>query len=152
MQALYFEELEIGQAVESAEHTVTAEDILRFADISYDNNPLHVDAEFAKTTMFGQQIAHGLLGLSIASGLAWQTGFLKGTTEAFTGLNWKFRAPIFVGDTIHVRAEVKQKKAMRRLGGGFVTLNVSLLNQEGKAVQKGTWTALVRSKPAAEEV
>lgn len=143
---LYFEDMTIGTVRESAERTITEEDVLRFADLSGDDNPLHVDSDYAKGTPFGQRIAHGLLGLSIASGLAWQTGFLVGTAEALIGVDWKFRAPIYLGDTVHLRAEVAQKKEVPRLGGGFVTFNATLLNQRGEAVQKGTWTLLVRSR------
>lgn len=143
----YFEEFEIGDAFETAERTIGEQDILAFAALSGDDNPLHVDPGYAATTQFGRQIAHGLLGLSIASGLAWQTGVLEGTTEAFTALDWKFRAPIFIGDTVRLRVEVKQKKAISRLGAGFVVVDAQLLNQDGVVVQKGTWTVLVRLKP-----
>jgi len=143
----YFEEFEVGNAFETAGRVVTEQDILAFAALSGDNNPLHVDTEYAAATQFGQKIAHGLLGLSIASGLAWQTGVLEGTIEAFTTLDWKFRGPIFIGDTIRLRIEVRQKKAVRRLGAGFVAINATLLNQDDVVVQKGTWTVLVRFKP-----
>ncbi len=145
-QGLYFEDFNVGDVYESEGRTITEEDILRFAELSGDDNPLHTDPEYAKTTMFGQQIAHGLLGLAVASGLAWQTGLMQGTAEAFTGMEWKFRAPIYIGDTVRARLEVKGKREMRRLGGGFITLAVALVNQEGKTVQKGTWTVLVRSR------
>jgi len=137
----------VGDVAESPRRTITEQDILRFADLSGDDNPLHTDAEYARTTPFGQQIAHGLLGLSVASGLAWQTGFVKGTAEAFIGLDWKFRAPIYIGDTIRLRAEVSKKKEISRLGGGFIIFSVTLLNQRDEVVQKGTWTLLVRSRP-----
>ncbi len=141
----YFEELNVGDTMESAAHTITADEIERFADLALDDNPLHIDAAYAQTTAFGQRIAHGLLGLSVASGLAWQTGMMKGTVEAFIGLEWKFRAPIYIDDSVRLRAEVSQKKAMPRLGGGLVIFAVNVLNQRDEVVQKGTWTVLVRS-------
>jgi len=143
----YFEEFEIGDGVETAARTITETDVALFAGLSGDYNPLHTDAEFAKGTLFGERIAHGLLGLSIASGLASRLGFVEGTTEAFTALEWKFRAPIKIGDTIHVQAKVRQKKEMPRLGGGFITFDVRLLNQRNETVQKGTWTVLIKSAP-----
>jgi len=143
----YFEEFEIGEGIETAARTITETDVVLFAGLSGDYNPLHTDAEFAKGTLFGERIAHGLLGLSIASGLASRLGFVEGTTEAFTALEWKFRAPIKIGDTIHVRAKVRQKKEMPRLGGGFITFDVRLLNQRDETVQKGTWTVLIKSAP-----
>lgn len=147
LRGVPFEELEVGQTIETPARTVTEADVTLFAGLSGDYNPLHTDAEYARTTPFGQQIAHGLLGLSVASGLAWQTGFVKGTAEAFIGLDWKFRAPIYIGDTIRLRAEVSKKKEISRLGGGFIIFSVTLLNQRDEVVQKGTWTLLVRSRP-----
>jgi acyl dehydratase len=146
----YFEEFEIGEVVETAARTVTETDVVLFAGLSGDYNQLHTDVEFAKGTMFGERIAHGLLGLSIASGLASRLGVIEGTAEAFTKLEWKFRRPVVIGDTIRVRLETKRKKEMPRLGGGFVVLDVTVLNQRGETVQKGSWTALVKSKPESE--
>jgi acyl dehydratase len=143
----YFEEFEIGDGVETATRTITETDVMVFAALSGDHNPLHTDAEFAKGTLFGERIAHGLLGLAIASGLASRLGFVEGTAEAFIGLEWKFRAPIKFGDTVHLQAKVRQKKAMPRLGGGFITFDIKLLNQRDEAVQKGTWTVLIKSAP-----
>jgi acyl dehydratase len=127
--------------------TVTEADIVAFAALTGDYNPLHCDAEYAKGTVFEERIAHGLLGLSIASGLLDRLGFVTGTVEAFTGLEWKFRGPIKIGDTIHAQAKVARKKEMRRLGGGFVVFDVAVINQKDEAVQKGQWTVLIRSKP-----
>lgn len=143
----YFEEFEVGDTVETAARTVTESDVMRFAGLSGDYNQLHTDAEYARETMFGERIAHGLLGLSIASGLSSRLGFAEGTVEAFTALDWRFRGPIRFGDTIRARLEVKRKKEMARLGGGFVVFDVVVLNQEDETVQKGSWTLLIRSAP-----
>ena len=143
----YFEEFEIGDGIETAARTITETDVMVFAALSGDYNPLHTDAEFAKGTLFGERIAHGLLGLAVASGLASRLGFAEGTAEAFTTLEWKFRGPIRIGDTIHVRLKVRQKKEMARLGGGFVVFDVAVLNQRDETVQKGTWTILIKSAP-----
>ena len=80
---MYFEEIEPGFSITSAGRTITETDIVMFAGLSGDYNPLHTDEEYSKQTMFGGRIAHGLLGLSIASGLAMQVGFMLGTVEAF---------------------------------------------------------------------
>lgn len=143
----YFEEFTVGDEVISPGRTVTEADIVAFAAFSGDYNQLHTDAEYAKDTIFGERIAHGLLGLSIASGLAARLGFIEGTAEAFRGLNWKFRGPIKIGDTIHIEAQVARKKEMQRLGGGIVVFDVAVINQRGETVQKGQWTVLVKSKP-----
>jgi len=143
----YFEEFEVGDEVVSPGRTVTETDIVAFAALTGDYNPLHTDAEYAKGTFFGERIAHGLLGLSIASGLIERLGFIAGTVEAFLGLDWKFRGPIKIGDTIHVESQVTRKKEMRRMGGGLIVLDVAIVNQRDETVQKGQWTALIKSKP-----
>jgi len=143
----YFEEFTVGDEVISPGRTVTEADIVAFAALSGDYNQLHTDAEYAKDTIFGERIAHGLLGLSIASGLAARLGFIEGTAEAFRGLNWKFRGPIKIGDTIHIEAQVARKKEIQRLGGGIIVFDVAVVNQRDETVQKGQWTVLVKSKP-----
>jgi acyl dehydratase len=144
---MYFEEFAVGDSVTSAGRTITETDIVAFAALSGDWNAIHVDAEYAAKGMFGERIAHGLLGLSIASGLAVRLGFIEETVIAFMGVDWKFRAPIKIGDTIHMRALVTELKAMPRLGGGIVTFNVEVPNQRGEVTQRGTWSMLVKSKP-----
>lgn len=146
-KGLYFEEFILGDSITSAGRTVTEADIVAFAGLSGDWNAIHTDVEYCKETMFGERIAHGLLGLSIASGLATRLGFIEGTVIAFMGLDWKFRGPIKIGDTIRLRAEIAEKKPMSRLGGGLVTFNVEVLNQRDEVCQKGTWTMLVKLKP-----
>jgi acyl dehydratase len=143
-RGLYFEEFNVGDDVTSAARTITEADIVNFAALSGDWNA--IDAETARQGYYGERVAHGLLGLSIASGLAVQLGFIEGTVIAFMGLEWKFRAPIKIGDTIHTHAVVAEKKAAPRLGGGIVTFNVEVVNQRGETAQKGTWTMLVKCK------
>ena len=143
----YFEEFEVGEALETPARTITETDVVIFAGLSGDYNPLHTDAEFAKETMFGERIAHGMLGLSIVSGLAWRTGFMEGTADALISVETKFRNPVKFGDTIRAKFVVQQKKEMKRLGGGFVTFNVVVLNQRDETIQKGDWTVLIRSAP-----
>jgi acyl dehydratase len=100
--------------------------------------------------MFGERVAHGLLVLSIATGLAMQMGFLDRTVEAFTSLDWKFRAPVKMGDTISVEAEVKDKKQAPGGAAGFVEFNVNVKNQRGERVQRGAWMIVVKCKPKEE--
>jgi len=82
----------------------------------------------------------------MAEGLVCRLGFIEGTVEAFLGLTWKFKAPIFIGDTISLRVKVTRKKALRRLGGGIIVLDLVLVNQEGEKVQEGEWRALIKGK------
>jgi acyl dehydratase len=143
----YFEEFAVGDVEISHGRTVTEADIVAFAALTGDYNPLHTDAEYAKGTVFGERIAHGLLGLSIAQGLTERLGFIEGTIEAFMSLEWKFRGPIKIGDTIHTETKVARKKEMRRMGGGIIVFDIAVINQRGESVQKGQWTLLIKSKP-----
>jgi 3-hydroxybutyryl-CoA dehydratase len=151
-RGLYFEELEVGQKMTSRGRTITEADIVNFAGISGDYNPIHTDADFASKTPFGQRIAHGMLGLSAATGQAYALGFMERTVIAFMGLEWKFRAPVLIGDTITVNIEVTEKKDAKRMGGGLVTLDIKVVNQRGEVTQKGEWTVLVALKELVEAV
>ena len=146
-RGLYFEEFEAGKEVVSPGRTITEADVVAFAGVSGDYNQLHTDDEFAKGLMFGQRIAHGMLVLSIATGLAARLGFIEGTALAFRELTWKFSQPVFFGDTIHIKATCKETKPMPRLGGGVVKFDVRVANQDGKTVQRGEWQLLMASRP-----
>jgi acyl dehydratase len=149
MKGWYFEEFSAGQEIESPARTVTEADVVLFAGLSGDFNPLHTDAEFARATPFGQRIAHGLLGLAIASGLAARCGFIEGTAQAFLGLTWKFKAPILLGDTIHLRTKIANTRAMPSMGGGMVVFEIEVLNQDDKVVQEGEWRLLIKGREPA---
>ena len=149
LHGLYFDEFVIGDSITSTSRTITETDIVAFAGLSGDYNELHTSEPYASKTPFGKRIAHGLLGLSIASGLAFQMGFLIGTVDAFRSIEWEFTAPIYIGDTIHLFAEVIEAKAFPRLGNGRVTFKVAVNNQNGQVVQRGTWSLLMHSKPKA---
>ncbi len=142
----YFEEFALGTEVVSQGRTITEADIVNFAGLSGDFNTIHTNAEYAKTTPFGERIAHGMLGLSVATGLANQLGFIDGTVIAFTRLEWKFKGAIKIGDTIHLVAKVKQTKAIRGAGGGIVVFDARVINQRNETVQQGEWTVLIKSK------
>ena len=145
---MYFEEFESGQKIVTVGRTITEGDLVNFAGLSGDFNLIHTDAEYSKTIPFGQRIAHGLLGVAIASGLAYRTGILEGTTIAFREIReWRFVKPVFIGDTIHVELNVAETKAIPRLKGGSVDILVDVQNQNGETVMKGTWTMLIASKP-----
>ncbi len=147
VQGLFFEEFQIGDSAESVGRTITETDVVNFAGISGDYNLIHTDAEYTKGHMFGQRVAHGLLVLSIASGLAVRLGFMEGTVLAFRGLAWRFAEPVFIGETIRLRATVEATKAIPRLGGGYVTFKMEVLNQKDKVVNRGTWEMLCKAKP-----
>jgi len=142
---LYFDDLKVGQQWESAGRTVTQADIVNFAGLSGDFNPIHMDHEFAKTTPFHQPIAHGLLVFAIASGLGVTSPLVR--TMAFLSIrDWQFKGPIFIGDTIRVLTRVLEKEAHARGRRGTVTWQRQLVNQEGKVVQEGIALTLVEGR------
>ena len=147
---LFFEEFVIGDKATSPSRTITETDIVAFAGLSVDYNEIHTSEDYSKSQYYGRRIAHGLLGLSIASGLAFQRGFMLGTVELFRGLEWEFTGPIFIGDTIKLEAEVLETKAFPRLKNGRVTFKITLTKQTGEVAQRGTWSILVKSKPVVK--
>jgi 3-hydroxybutyryl-CoA dehydratase len=147
-RGMYFDEFQPGQQVITAGRTVSEADIVAFAGLSGDFNQMHVDAVYSQASFFGQRVAHGLLVLSIASGLMVQTGVLEGTVMAFREIeNWKFSKPVFIGDTVYAVLEVTETRAMRRLGGGSVTIDVNVKNQHDDTVMKGSLIVLVAERP-----
>ncbi len=150
-QGMWFEDFSAGFSGRSPSRTVTDHDIMAFAGLSGDYNPLHTDDSYAATTPFGRRIAHGVLGLSIATGLAARMNIIDGTTLAFLGLDWKFRKPVFAGDTVFLEIDVLEARMARALGGGLVTFGIRLMNTSGDVVQRGRWEILLKSRALAAE-
>jgi acyl dehydratase len=142
----WFEEIEVGEEYESPGRTVTEADIVIFAGLSGDYNILHTDAEHMKSSIFGERIAHGLLGLAIQSGLFTRTGIPYATLGVGT-LRWKFKGPIKIGDTIRLRAKVSAKKESDKPDRGVVTVERQVLNQRDEVVQEGETELVVERRP-----
>jgi acyl dehydratase len=142
----WYEDIAVGEEYESPGRTITEADIVIFAGLSGDYNILHTDAEFMKSSSFGERIAHGLLGLAIQSGL-----FMRAATPFATvglgALRWKFKGPIKIGDTIRVRATVTAKQDGPKPDRGVVTLERQVLNQRGEVVQEGETDVVVERRP-----
>ena len=148
MPGLYFEEFSVGQKIDTVGRTVSEGDIFNFAGLTGDFNQIHTNAVFASKTQFGQRIAHGLLGLSIATGLIMQTGFLEGIALAFREINeWKFVKPFFIGDTVTAELTITETKALPRIGGGAIIAAIVVKNQSDEICQRGSLNLLVLSKP-----
>ena len=145
--AVFFEELSVGQEFTSPGRTVTEADIVIFAGLSGDYNVLHTDAEHMKASIFGERIAHGLLGLGIQQGLA-SRGEPAAAHGHLSALKWKFKGPIKIGDTVHVLSRIAGKRDGPDAGRGLVTVERRLVNQRGEVVQEGETEHLVeRRKP-----
>jgi len=145
--AVFFEELSVGQEFTSPGRTVTEADIVIFAGLSGDYNVLHTDAEHMKASIFGERIAHGLLGLGIQQGLA-SRGEPAAAHGLLSAVKWKFKGPIKIGDTVHVLSRIAGKRDGPDAGRGLVTVERRLVNQRGEVVQEGETEHVVeRRKP-----
>jgi acyl dehydratase len=151
VSALFFDDLAIGDEWESPGRTVTEADVVGFAGLSGDFNPLHLDHEAARSGPFGKPVAHGLLGLAIASGLASHSPRVE--TLAFLEIKeWKFLHPIQFGDTLRVITQVHALDPRARGRRGVVTWHRRLIDHQGKILQEGLTQTLVRGRaPAAQE-
>ncbi|MGH7318271.1 MAG: MaoC/PaaZ C-terminal domain-containing protein [Candidatus Rokuibacteriota bacterium] len=142
----YFEDVQVGDEYVSPGRTVTEADIVAFAGLSGDYNVLHTDAEYMRTSIFGERIAHGLLGLAIQSGLGMRAMPRPFATLAFLGLRWRFKGPIKIGDTIKVRIKVTDKRETSKPDRGIVVLQRSVTNQRGDVVQEGDTDVMVERR------
>ena len=148
MAGLFFEEFNDGDEFVTPRRTITEADIVMFAGLSGDYNPLHTDEVFAGETMFKRRIAHGMLVLSISTGLGARLGIVDGTAMAFLGIeDWKFKGPVFIGDTVHVKQIVDSKRETSKPDRGIVRFRSQIINQAGDVVQEGIRTLMVRRRP-----
>lgn len=137
MSLRYFDQIETGEEYLTPGVTVTESHVLQFAGLSMDFFELHTNEEYARQTQFGRRVAHGLLGLALADGLK-NRSELRVRAIASLAWSWEFTGPIFLGDTIHVRMRVTDKRASRsKPDRGVVTLGLEVVNQRGEVVQKG---------------
>jgi acyl dehydratase len=146
---LFFDDVEVGQEWDSLGRTITQTDIVNFAGLSGDFNPIHMDHEFAKTTLFRQPIAHGILILAVGSGLGINHPPMR--TLAFISMReWHFREPVYIGDTVRMRTKVLAKEPRSHRRRGVITWQRQLLNQHGKVVQEGVTMTLVEGRGASK--
>jgi acyl dehydratase len=142
---LFYEDLNVDDEHQSTGRTITETDVVSFAGLSGDFNNMHIDEEFAKKTVFGSRVAHGLCVLSIASGL-WFT-MPRLATIAFMGLeDWRFSGAVKFGDTIRIIRKLVEKREHKRPNMGFLIFEVNVHNQTDEVVQKGKWVILVQRK------
>jgi acyl dehydratase len=147
---LYFEDLTIGDVTRTAGRTVTETDVVVFSGLTGDYTPIHTDAEFAKQTHFGQRVVHGPLGFALAVGLSARLALFEDTAIAALGIqDWKFLAPIFIGDTVHVEIEIASKRVTKNPSRGVVERVFSLINQDGTIVQQGRLPVMLKTRETA---
>jgi len=149
MVGLYWEEWEVGKSFETAARTVTETDVVNFAGISGDYNPLHINEEYCKKTQFGTRIAHGPLVYAIAAGLLFQLHLYDDTLIAFLGFeSLKFTKPVKIGDTIHAKVTVTEVTETSKPDRGVMKRQLQVINQHGEVVQDGIQAFLMKRKPA----
>ena len=148
VRSLYFEDFSVGQKFVTKARTITEADIVNFAGLSWDHNQLHTDAEYAASTLYGKRIAHGLLGVIAHAGLSYE--LTEDSILALLELTWQFKAPIYIGDTIHVEQIVKNLRESNAGDRGILTFEKEVLNQKDEVVQTGTTTILLAKRGKIE--
>ena len=145
-KGFYLEDYEIGREYTSQGRTITDADMVNFAGVSGDFNPLHTDEEFGKANQFGKRIAHGALGFIISTGLNNQMGIAEGTTIAFIECTVKYTAPLLIGDTVHIVVIPTEVIHSSKPGKGILKQLVKLVNQDERVIMESNQTLMVKSR------
>lgn len=145
----FFEELVVGEEFRSPTRTIAEYDLYVFAGLTGDMTDFHISTEAAKQSVFGQRAAHGMLLISIANGLYNRIGITDETGMALAGVEWRFLAPGFIGDTVHLVASVKELREVSKKDRGLVFWDARLLKQDGSTVCQGQMIRMVRRRSAA---
>ncbi len=130
---MLFSELYVGQK-DSLQKTFTDADVRKFAEITTDVNPIHLDEEYAKTSIFGRRIAHGILVSGLISAVI--ANVLPGPGSIYMGQELRFTAPVFLGDTITAEVEVAELREDKRIAKLITTCT----KQDGTTVITGNAT------------
>ncbi len=147
----HYEDYQIGEQFVTPARTIGETEVSMFAMLTGDFNRLHTDAEYMKESLFGERIAHGLLGMAIVNGLKYRTDINPDGIVAFLGVNWNFVAPILFNDTIHAVMHVESKRETRHSDRGIVVFAIEVLNQRAEVVQRGTMTMMMKRQSTAAE-
>ncbi len=148
--AISFEQIDVGQRWHSEGRTLTEAELAMSCMLTTDWHPIHADEEFAKTTPIGRRMFHGTFGIAIAFGMATRYPELGDSVIAATGLTaWKYLAPLFVGDTVHVEVEIIGKRVTSDGKRGVIERRLRLLKHTGEVAQEGVAGTLVRIKAPA---
>ncbi len=139
---LYFQEYEIGNKFRTNARTITETDLVMFSTLTGDMNPLHTDEEFAKDWHYGKRVCHGLLIVSFAVGLINKVGIVDGSTIALRQTAWRFRIPVFPGDTIWATVTFKNKRKLTETSG-IVNSEINIFNQREELCAVGDWKMIV---------
>jgi acyl dehydratase len=144
---LYLEDFEINSTRRTRGRTIGASDVSLFAGLVGDHNPLHVDEEFSKASIFGTRVAHGPLVLSTAIGLMSQMNWIDGTALGLLGVSWEFQAPVKLGDTVSAKVTPLEARPSKTAERGVLKLGFEVINQNEETVQVGSIVLLMRRRP-----
>jgi acyl dehydratase len=149
-RGLYWEDFEVGQTLVTPKRTITSTDIVNFACLSGDFNEVHTNWEYAKTTPFGEPIAHGPLVYAVMGGLQYASGVNDGTLLALLQVDkWRMLGPVKHGDTLHMESTVIEKKESSKPDRGMVKFQRRFMKHDGTAVQEMETTLLYRRRAVA---
>lgn len=141
----YLSEFTVGEKFTTLSQTVTETDVILFAGITGDKNPIHTDKTYAEKLPFGARLAHGLLCSSIATGLWGRMGMVDGSAIAALSTEWKFVDPVKIGDTIHCEIEVLEaKRSSKKPDRGVLNIGYTILNQDGQVCQTGSMATMLK--------
>lgn len=150
--AHFYHDLEVGQIFTTSARTVTEADLVNFAMLSGDWNPIHTDKVFTKNTIYGQPVVYGLFGVVMMTGLLDRSGLFNGSAMAMLDIrDWTFKAPVFVGDTLHATIEITGKRLTSKGDRGIVDRKFRLINQRDEVAQEGHIGLMIRVAPQPVE-
>jgi acyl dehydratase len=138
-----FDEFVIDEEIVSGARTVTEADVVNFACLSGDFHPEHMNEEYARKGPLGERIAHGLLVLSMATGLLNQTGAFEGTSIAILEVTTRFVKAVKFGDTIRAIQKIVGKKETSKPDRGVLTSRITVLNQNDEMILEANLVALL---------
>ena len=149
VRGMYFEDFEVGMTLVTPSRTITHTDIVNFCCLTGDFNEVHANIEYAKTTPFGDIIAHGPMIYGICGGLQYASGINDGTLIALLGIeNWKILKPVMAGDTIHMAQIIVETRLTSSGDKGIVKVQRQILNQREERVQDMDTTMLYKCRPS----
>ncbi|MDT5096727.1 MAG: hypothetical protein QOC76_464 [Mycobacterium sp.] len=149
----FYDDLAVGRVFKLPARTVTESDLVGFAMLSGDWNPIHTDREFATDTIYGQPVVYGLLSLIMMTGLMDRSGIFSGSAIAMLDITeWRFEKPVFVGDTLSATVEIVSKRLTSSGDRGVVDRLFRITNQRGEVVQVGHIGLMIRLSPQQTEV
>jgi acyl dehydratase len=143
----FYEECAVGDVSVTVGRTVTETDVVMYSAMSGDYTPIHTDAEVSRRGPFGQRIAHGPLGFTLAIGLSARLAMFEDTAIAALGIkDWRYLGPIFIGDTVHVEIEIISKRLTSNPARGILERRFRLIKQDNTVVQEGILPVMVKAR------